>query len=130
MGGELGHFEEALEAGGIAWWMMQLPSGVVFFSDYKVKVLGYKPKDFVHYTNFTDLLHKDDHAKAMKAMKDHIDGKSELYEVKYRIKAKDGSYKIFYDRGKITAKDKKGNITISGIVINLTDHSFEHGIKK
>jgi ABC-type antimicrobial peptide transport system permease subunit len=60
MGNESAMIEDALEAGEIAWWLMELPSGAVFFSLNKIKILGYSKKDiskFVHFSSFTDLLH-------------------------------------------------------------------------
>ncbi|RYF29266.1 MAG: PAS domain S-box protein [Chloroflexi bacterium] len=112
--------ETALEAGGIAWWEMEVPSGVVFFSDYKAKVLGRKPSDFTHYTHFTDLVHPDDYESMMKSMRDHMEGVSDRYETKYRIKHKEGHYITFYDRGKIV-QSSNGVMKIAGIVIDVTD---------
>ena len=92
IGQEFAMLEDAIEAGGMAWWIMELPSGVVFFSPNKIKLLGYTEKEvskFVHYSNFTDLVHPDDYEKCMKAMKDHIEGKTKLYETQYRIKTKE-----------------------------------------
>lgn len=124
---ELALLNDAMSAGGIAWWMMEYPSGAVFFHPNKIRMLGYRDKDvakFVHYTSFTDLLHPDDHPVAMKAMMDHITGEASLYETEYRIKGKDGEYRTFFDRGKIVAKNKKGEMAIAGMVIDVTRHHF------
>lgn len=57
----------------------------------------------------------------MKAMIDHLEGKATVYEVEYRIKAKDGSYKWYYDRGKITQYDENGKpLFLAGIVFDIT----------
>lgn len=80
--------------------------------------------EFVHYSSFTDKLHPDDYDNAMKAMTDHVTGKAPSYETKYRIKAKDGSYRTFFDRGKIVAKDKKGGFAIAGVVLDLPATTF------
>ena len=112
--------ETALEAGGIAWWEMELPTGVIFFSENKTNMLGRKAGDFTHYTDFTHLVHPDDYEPMMKAMDDHINGKLPYYETKYRIKHKKGQYITFYDRGKIVFKDKK-MVKIAGIVINMSE---------
>ncbi len=125
MGNESSMLEDALEAGGMAWWLIELPSGAVFFSPNKIKMLGYKEEDtskFLHYSAFTDLLHPDDYDKSMKAMKDHIDGKAKIYEVKYRIKSVSGKYIVMYDRGRIVAH-KGDDMAIAGIVIDLTNYS-------
>lgn len=116
-------FEDAMEAGGIAWWVMEYPSGAVYFSPNKIKMLGYQQSDmsdFIHYTSFTNLVHPKDIGQAMKAMMDHIEGKADAYQTKYRIKAKDGAYHKFFDRGKIVAKNKDGEIAIAGIVLDIT----------
>lgn len=112
--------ETALEAGGIAWWEMELPSGVVFFSENKTNMLGRKAGDFTHYTDFTHLVHEDDYDQMMKAMEDHIGGRSTYYETRYRIKHKKGHYITYYDRGKIVYQDKK-TTKIAGIVINMSE---------
>ncbi len=111
--------EVALEAGGIAWWEMEMPTGVVFFSDNKAKLLGRKASDFTHYTDFTNLIHPDDYEASMRSMTDHLEGKASMYESRYRIRHSDGSYVTFYDRGKIVAK-KDGETLVAGIVIDVT----------
>lgn len=124
---ELALLNDAMDAGGIAWWMMEYPGGAVFFHPKKIRMLGYTDKDmdkFVHYSSFTDLLHPDDYPGAMKSMMDHITGEKPLYETEYRIKAKDGSYKKFFDRGKIVAKNDSGEMAIAGMVIDITTHDL------
>lgn len=126
---ELTLLNDAMEAGGIAWWMMEYPGGAVFFHLNKIKMLGYTEKDldqFVHYTSFTDLLHPEDHPGAMQAMIDHISGKKDMYETEYRIKGKDGKYRTFFDRGKIVAKNDKGEMAVAGMVIDVTKQGFKN----
>lgn len=124
---ELTLLNDAVEAGGMAWWLMEYPSGAVFFHPNKIKMLGYAAKDidkFVHFSSFTDLIHPDDYEKAMTAMRDHLTGKAERYQTWYRIKGKDGKYRQFFDRGKIVAKNKKGEVAVAGIVMNISSHDF------
>jgi PAS domain S-box-containing protein len=113
-----------LSAGNLAWWEMELPSGKIIFNENKVKMLGYSMDDFkdVDYTAFMDIVHPEDYDRVMKAMKDHLEGKKKLYETNYRIKAKNGTYKWFNDRGSIVNRDKKGNpISVKGVVYDITD---------
>lgn len=125
LGNESKMLEDALGAGGVAWWLMELPSGAVFFSPNKIKMLGYTEADvlkFVSYTDFTDRLHPDDYDKTMEAMQAHIEGRADIYETKYRIKAADGHYVLLYDRGRIVGR-KGDEIAIAGIVIDVTQHT-------
>ena len=113
--------KEAMEKAKLAWWEMDLPSGDVRFSERKAKMLGFPLDRFGHYTDFTERLHPDDHEKAMQAMRDHIEGRADRYEVEYRIKKKSGDYKWFRDVGGITEKiwDSK---KVTGIVIDIDEH--------
>lgn len=117
-----GRLENAMEAGNLAWWEMELPSRKVRFNDRKAEMLGYSPSRFEHYTDFTDLLHPEDHEKAMKAMRDHLEGRTEIYEVEYRIQKKNGDYKWFRDVGSITEEDENLEYKkVTGIVIDIDD---------
>jgi len=112
--------ENAMRTGNLAWWEMDLPSGEVRFNDRKADMLGYSPEMFEHYTDFTDLLHPEDHDRAMQAMRDHLDGDKERYEVVYRIEKKDGSYKWFRDVGAIT-EEKGEHKKVTGVVIDIDE---------
>jgi two-component system, chemotaxis family, CheB/CheR fusion protein len=110
----------ALEAGNMAWWEMQLPSGNVIFSKSKAEMLGRNPDDFKHYSDFTSIVHPDDYNITMESMKNHLEGKTDIYECQYRIKNIKGNYQWFQDIGKIISKEND-NIIISGIVIEVTN---------
>ena len=109
-------------AANIAWWEMELPSGNVVFHRRKTDMLGYEPDGFKHYEDFTNLLHPDDHDKAMQAMKDHLQEKKEKYETEYRIRTKSGEYKWFCDIGSLIKKNNDGSpAKVAGIVIDISE---------
>lgn len=123
LGNELDMLETALEASGLAWWWMELPSGTIFFSPNKTRMIERQKQDFFHYTHFTELVHDDDKDQMMQDMMDHIAGKASTYETTYRIRVSDGSYRQFYDKGRIVAR--RGNdVTVAGIVFDVTDVDF------
>jgi PAS domain S-box-containing protein len=58
----------------------------------------------------------------MDIMLDHLHGKTPVYEAEYRIRAKDGRYRWYYDRGKVTRYDADGKpVFLSGIVFDITE---------
>jgi PAS domain S-box-containing protein len=118
-GNELEKLDIAMEAAGVAWWWMELPTGAVFFAPNKAHMLGRNPEDFIHYNNFTELVHPDDYEHMMQAMRDHLEGRAERYETRYRIECADGTYKTFYDRGKVVSKKANGDIALAGMVFDL-----------
>ncbi len=115
----------SLSAGNLAWWEMNVQTGMVTFNKNKILMLGYTEEEFgttVHYQKFMELVHPDDNDIAMNAMRDHMNGKSNLYEVEYRIRMKNGKYKWFYDRGSITDYDEnKRPLIIKGIVFDNSE---------
>lgn len=113
-------FGKAVLDGTATWWNMELPSGKVVFGDAKADMLGYPETKFNYYTDFTGLLHKDDHEKAMQAMRNHLEGKDKFYEAVYRIQHKDGHYIKFYDCGQIIEKNKD-NIVLAGFVMRVKE---------
>lgn len=113
---------DAMRVGNIAWWEMHVTDGTVHFHDRKARVLGYNPDDFDHYEDFTSLIHPEDYERAMNAMRTHVEGKRERYDVEYRIEASDGSYHWFHDIGGVTQRNDEGSPKIvSGLVIDITE---------
>jgi len=110
--------------GNLGQWFWDVPSNVVDFNPKKATNLGYDldeiPKNAGHEF-YTDKLHPDDYDRVMQNMRDHLSGKTDVYEVEYRIQTKNGEWKHYYDRGKITKRDKSGKpLFLAGIVFDIT----------
>ncbi len=122
---ELRRFQDRLSgvmlAGNLAWWQMDVRTGEVLFSDNKVRILGRDPANFRHYEDFTRLLHPEDYGRTMEEMRACIRGEG-LYEVDYRIRAADGSYRWLNDIGMVTSRDGGGApLMVSGIAVDITE---------
>ncbi len=112
----------AVQAGNIAWWQLDLSDGSVVFNRRKVEMIGYEPEDFVHYQDFTSLLHPDDCENAMNAIREHLSGKKDCYSVTYRIKHKSGGYRWFHDEGCVVSYgDKSEPVYVTGLVYDVTE---------
>ncbi len=122
-------FDEAVLEEKATWWQMELPTGNVFFGDTKAKILGYFESDFNHYSDFTNIVHPDDYETTMQAMRDHLEGKQDLYEVVYRIQHKNGSYLTFYDCGKIINREGE-KTTLMGFVVKIEEGEDVEETKK
>lgn len=110
--------------GNLGHWYWNIKTNTVTFNHMKATALGYDETEIpahVSYRFFTDKLHPEDYQMTMDAMLKHLHGKAPVYEVEYRIQAKDGSYKWYYDRGKITQYDENGKpLFLAGIVFDIT----------
>ncbi len=117
--------ELAMHSANMAWWEMDIETGNVNFEKRKVEILGYKPENFKHYKDFMALVHVDDFEKAMEAMRLHIAGKKDRYEVEYRILCNSGEYKWFYDIGTIVKSDLDGNpLRVTGLAVDISERKF------
>ena len=111
--------------GNLGHWYWNIKTNEVTFNPLKVTALGYNKNEIpehVPYQFFTERLHPDDYQRTMDAMLDHLYGRADVYEVEYRIQAKDGTFKWYYDRGKITQRSETGKPTfLAGIVFDITE---------
>ena len=111
--------------GNLGHWYWNVKTNEVTFNPLKTRTLRYGDSEVpphVTYQFFTDMLHPEDLENTMEAMRGHLYGRADVYEAEYRIRAKDGTYKWFYDRGKITQWDEKGKPAfLAGIVFDITD---------
>ena len=112
-------------SGSLGHWYLNLKTKTVVFNPLKVQAMGYSMEelpDRITYDFFTDRLHPEDYEGTMAAMRNHIEGKASVYECEYRIQAKDGRYKWFYDRGKITQRNTNGKPEFAaGIVFDISE---------
>lgn len=120
--------EETLDyawTSNLGHWYWDIPTNHVTFNPLKMIALGYSRDEVVNhvpYQFFTDKLHPEDYDKTMQAMMDHLEGKSDVYEVEYRLFGVDGQVRWFYDRGKITKWDKDHRpLFMAGIVFDVSE---------
>ena len=126
------HETEKLEfgwTGNLGQWFWDFTINEVTYNPMKATALGYTEEELpekVPYEFFTEKLHPDDYEHVMQMMRDHLDGKIPVWEVKYRIQAKDGSWKVYQDRGKVTERTEDGApLFLKGIVFDVTDEEEE-----
>lgn len=111
----------AMFAGDLAWWEMNVENGAVTFHENKADMIGFSPTEFDHYEDFTELVHPEDHERAMEAMRNHLQGDAEKYDVEYRIRDADGNYRWFHDIGGVTKRSADGSpLKVTGVVIDIT----------
>lgn len=111
--------------GNLGRWYWDFPTNQVTFNPLKAEALGYQIHELkqpVGFEFFTSKLHPDDYEPVMENMRCHLRGETHVYDVEYRILAKDNTYRYFYDRGVVTKRDSNGKpLLLSGIVFDITD---------
>ena len=111
--------------GNLGHWYWNFQENAVDFNPQKAQAIGYEMNEVPTHPGFqffTDKLHKQDYEYVMDEMHRHLKGEIPVWEVKYRIQAKDGSWRTFYDRGTVTQRSEEGKpLYLTGIVFDITE---------
>ncbi len=111
----------ALYGGDLAWWEWDYKTGQVSFNENRARMLGYGKDELPqNYNDIVGMIHPDDYDHAMSKLDRHLSGAHPNYEAEFRLKAKSGEWRWFFDKGKIVETDILGNpVRISGVLIDI-----------
>ena len=103
-------------------WDVDIKSKKVFQSSRYLKMLGYEESDKINTVDFWfNSIHKEDHRKIIRKLKEHFHGKNELFDCKYRLKCKDGTFKWIKIRGKLFFNSDKKASSMTGFHTDIND---------
>ncbi len=90
----------AMDAGKQEFWDWDLDADEVLFSPHYAAMLGYKPEEFpLRKDTWQKLMHPEDQKRVVPIIARYI-RQQKPYEVEFRLKCEDGSWKWIFDRGK------------------------------
>ncbi len=89
-------------------WDWDLKNDTIYFSPRWKEMLGYRDDELENkFSTWQERVHPDDLEEVLNDIQLNLDGKSDTFEHKYRLKHKDGRWIWIYDRGK-TQFDESG----------------------
>ncbi|MEZ4578103.1 MAG: PAS domain-containing protein [Desulfobacterales bacterium] len=98
-----------LEGSNLGYWDWNLETGEVKRNERWAEILGYTLSEIeFSVKQWTDLHHPDDREAAWKSIQDHLEGRTEMHRLEYRMLAKDGQYKWILDCAKVVKRDTEG----------------------
>lgn len=104
-------FELALGAVEDGIWDWDVVSGEAYFSPRYYEMLGYRYGEFQpDYRSWEALLHPDDLERAKAAVEAHFE-RGEHFDIEFRLRHKDGSWRWVRGRGRVMARDASGRVT-------------------
>lgn len=99
----------ALEGAGDGVWDWSVQTEEALFSARWKEIVGYQDDEFPNQSDaWIEHIHPDDKEEVFARLQDYFDGKLPIYEVKYRMRCKDGRYKWILSRGKVISRDDNG----------------------
>ncbi len=96
----------ALEGASDGIWDWDLARNQIDFSAPLLQTLGYAPEDPPpSLAQWRDCIHADDRTAALQVLTDYLNNQSSIYNVEYRVRCKNGSYKWLLSRGVAVQRD-------------------------
>ncbi len=114
----------ALSGTNLGVWDWNLETDEVSFTEQFTEMLGYSHEEALLFENFWNhITHKEDLEIVQKNLDDHISGKTPFYEIRRRMRRKDGVWRWMIDRGKVVERDQTGKpIRVTGTVYDITEN--------
>ncbi|MDX9845529.1 MAG: PAS domain S-box protein [Tenuifilaceae bacterium] len=101
-------FRQVVDATNDGIWDWDLQTNAVYYSDRYYTMLGYEPGEFdPKFENWENLLHPDDASFTKVLINKYVREQIPEFNVEFRMKAKDGSWRWIHARGKTVERDQK-----------------------
>ena len=113
----------AIETTDAGVWDWDIINDTVALSKKWKTMLGYNEEEIEDsFNSWKNLWHPDDRAMISNALKNHLEGKSNKYEIVYRILHKDGNYRWVMTKGDIIWNDDGKPIRFIGTNIDISKY--------
>jgi len=112
-----------IEGSRLGTWDWDIANKITHRNHLCSEILGYTVEETEKTPQFwSNLIHPDDKEQAQLATKLHLEGKTPLLEVDYRILTKDKHYKWIQDRAMVVLRDAAGKpLRMSGTHTDITE---------
>lgn len=118
-------YELASEGATDGLWDWNLRTKEKFVSKPWKKMLGYEDDELSHVAGtWKRLLHPDDLERAHNTVHDYINGKIDKYEIEFRMRHKNGSYRWIYSKGKLLRDEFGEPYRVSGSHTDITERKI------
>lgn len=113
----------ALNEASDGLWEWNIEQNSLYVSTKLKQMRGYGPEEDASKVDFwMDGIHPDDKHRVLAVMQEHLQGRTDKFEAKYRLRNRAGHFIWVNDKGKVSKIDAKGNPAIvAGMVQNITD---------
>lgn len=112
----------ATQNSGISIWSWHFDSEMLTMDECGTKMLGYSLEEFgTEGSVWSSRVHPDDYKSVIESFEKCADGRIPDFNIKYRLRHRDGSYLWVHDRGKIVETASNGRpILAMGTRMNIT----------
>ncbi len=114
-------FELAVKGSSDGIWDWDLNTNELYMSPQWKAQIGYQDHELENkFENFENNLHPDDHSRVFQTFQKYLNRELDEYNIEFRFKHKDGSYRWILARGVALWDDKKKPYRMSGSHTDIT----------
>ncbi|MFA6449489.1 MAG: PAS domain S-box protein [bacterium] len=113
----------AIKGGDLGTWNWDIVTDEVINNERWAEMAGYRLEELKKSVeNWGLLTHPDDIPRVNKAIKEHLEGRSESYEIEHRMRHKSGKWIWVLDKGRVIKRDANGKpLRMAGTHLDITD---------
>lgn len=112
----------ALEGSNGGLWDWDLTTNEVYFSPRWKEMLGYQQHEIAdHYNSWKALIHPEDLPASLAKLQAHLQDPSATYEILYRMRHKDGSWRWILARGRACGDSDGRLVRMAGTHVDITE---------
>jgi diguanylate cyclase (GGDEF)-like protein/PAS domain S-box-containing protein len=126
--GRLHKLEERLElaqgAANDGLWDFDIESNEVHFSPRWKQMLGYPVDALLDSPDWRSLVHPEDMSRVQSAIRDHVAGKSPIFESVHRMKHRNGDWRWVVSRAKARVDEHGRLLRLVGVELDITERKL------
>lgn len=113
----------ALEGSALGLWDWNMSTGQSYYNPQWKTMLGYETWEIENnFQSWKRLLHPQDLPRVMQILNNHLEGRTDLYEVEYRMLSKSEEWKWILAQGKVFERDEFGKpVRMTGTHKDISD---------
>ncbi len=112
----------ALDELNAGYWEWELEGNKAYYSPVWKQQLGYEDHELPNrHEEWENRLHPDDRDYVFKTVESHLNNFIPTYEIEFRLRHKDGSYRWIHSRAGLTHDHNKRLIRMVGLHLDITD---------
>lgn len=121
-----GQLDRVISGAQLGLWDWDVPGRHLAGNQRLTAMLGYSMHEVEPlYARWKELVHPEDKARSDAALREHLAGRSELYEAEFRLRAKNGDWRWIQSRGSIVSRGGDGRpLRVSGTHADITDRKL------
>jgi diguanylate cyclase (GGDEF)-like protein/PAS domain S-box-containing protein len=120
--------EERLElaqgAANDGLWDFDIESNEVHFSPRWKQMLGYPPDAQLDSPDWRSLVHPEDMSRVQSAIRDHVAGKSPIFESVHRMRHRNGDWRWVVSRAKARVDEHGRLLRLVGVELDITERKL------